>query len=227
MQKTAQAWFSGGPSDDLQKAPSSLLADWNAYAASKASEESEDSSSIAFDIEAAVRNANDKVSGTFNVVSKGVRDLPGNFQSATSNVPSGTSVIYFALLLASGAFFVIIAFSIFLPVMVLTPQKFAICFTIGCALIIASLFALKGPKNQLKHMTSKERLPFTLGFIGSTVGTIYVSMVLHSYILSVLFSLLQVIALFYYAFSYFPGGSAGLKLLSSTLTSSLLRCFGR
>lgn len=67
MQKTAQAWFSGGPSDDLQKAPSSLLADWNAYAASKASEESEDSSSIAFDIEAAVRNANDKVSGTFNV----------------------------------------------------------------------------------------------------------------------------------------------------------------
>lgn len=95
---------------------------------------------------------------SFYRVSKGVRDLPGNFQSATSNVPSGTSVIYFALLLASGAFFVIIAFSIFLPVMVLTPQKFAICFTIGCALIIASLFALKGPKNQLKHMTSKEVL---------------------------------------------------------------------
>ena len=37
-----------------------------------------------------------------------------------------------------------------------------------------------------------QRLPFTLGFLGCMVGTIYVSMVLHSYILSVLFSVLQV-----------------------------------
>lgn len=230
MQKTAQAWFAGGPSssrngtNDLQKTPS-LLSDWNAYAASKQLQDSE--SSLAFDLEAAVSTASDKVSGTFNVVSKGVRDLPGSFQSATSNVPSGKSLMYFGLLLATGVFFVFIAFTMFLPVMVLMPQKFALCFTIGCALIIGSFFALKGPKNQLEHMTSKERLPFTLGFIGTMVGTIYVSMMLHSYILSVLFSVLQVLALSYYAISYFPGGSVGLKFLSSTLTSSILRCFGR
>lgn len=159
--------------------------------------------------------------------------------------------MYFGLLLATGVFFIFIAFTMFLPVMVLMPQKFALCFTIGCALIIGSFFALKGPKNQLEHMTSKEvsqpcstfslfisllisyrndwtlmlfwsnlirhficiyttyifhalhsfyvslfhhlqRLPFTLGFIGTMVGTIYVSMMLHSYILSVLFSVLQV-----------------------------------
>jgi hypothetical protein len=38
-----------------------------------------------------------------------------------------------------------------------------------------------------------QRLPFTMGFVGSMVATIYVSMVLHSYILSVFFSVLQVI----------------------------------
>ncbi|CAI9089787.1 OLC1v1024422C1 [Oldenlandia corymbosa var. corymbosa] len=229
MHKTAQGWFSGGPTNDLQKAPPSLLADWNAYAASRDIEESAESSSstLGFDLESAVRTANDKVSGTFNVVSKGVRDLPGSFQSATSSVPSGKSLMYFALLLASGVFFIIIAFSIFLPVMVIAPQKFAICFTMGCGFIIGSFFALKGPKNQLAHMMSKERLPFTVGFLVSTVGTMYVSMMLHSYILSVFFSLLQVIALSYYAISYFPGGSAGLKFLSSTITSSILNCFGR
>lgn len=89
-------------------------------------------------------------------VSKGVRDLPGSFQSATSNVPSGKSLMYFGLLLASGVFLIFIAFTMFLPVMVLMPQKFAICFTIGCAFIIGSFFALKGPKNQLAHMSSKE-----------------------------------------------------------------------
>ncbi|KAK9284954.1 hypothetical protein L1049_024136 [Liquidambar formosana] len=166
MRKTAQAWFTGGPSSSSsnindQPKSSSLLADWNAYASSSASQDS-DSSALAFDLEAAVRTANDKVSGTFNVVSKGVRDLPGNFQSATSNVPSGKSLMYFGLLLATGVFFVFIAFTMFLPVMVLMPQKFAICFTIGCAFIIGSFFALKGPKNQLAHMSSKESLPFLI-----------------------------------------------------------------
>ncbi|KAL3624634.1 hypothetical protein CASFOL_031302 [Castilleja foliolosa] len=224
MHKMAQSWFAGGPSTDLETKPTSLLADWNAYAASSNADEVDAS---AFDIEAAVRTANDKVSSTFSVVSKGVRELPGSFNSATSNVPSGKSLMYFGFFLAAGVFFIFIGFTIFLPVMVLKPQKFAICFTIGCAFIVGSFFALKGPKNQLTHMLSKERLPFTLGFIGSMAGTIYVSMVLHSYILSVIFSVLQVLALSYYAFSYFPGGSAGLKFLTSTLVSSVFRCFGR
>ncbi|XP_019194703.1 PREDICTED: protein transport protein SFT2-like [Ipomoea nil] len=224
MHKTAQAWFTGGPSNDLEKKSPSLLADWNAYAAAK---DDEASSSLGFDLEAAVRTANDTVTGTFGVVSKGVRDLPGNFQSATSTVPSGKALMYFGLFLSAGVFFIFIAFTMFLPVMVIMPQKFAICFTIGCAFIIGSFFALKGPKNQLSHMLSKERLPFTAVFIGSMVGTVYVSMVMHSYILCVLFSVVQVLALAYYAISYFPGGSTGMKFLSSTLASSILRCFGR
>lgn len=89
-------------------------------------------------------------------VSKGVRGLPGSFQSTTSSVPSGKSLMYFGLFLASGIFLVFIAFTIFLPVIVIMPQKFAICFTMGCAFIIGSFFALKGPKNQLYHMISKE-----------------------------------------------------------------------
>lgn len=89
-------------------------------------------------------------------VSKGVRELPGNLQSATSSVPSGKALMYFGLLLATGVFFVFISFTMFLPVMVLMPQKFAICFTLGCGFIIGSFFALRGPSNQLAHMSSKE-----------------------------------------------------------------------
>ncbi|PHT44088.1 hypothetical protein CQW23_18113 [Capsicum baccatum] len=205
----------------------SLLADWNSYASAKSSEESSTAFIGSFDLESAVRSANDTVSGTFNVVSKGVRDIPGNLQSATSNIPSGKALMYFGLFMATGVFFIFMAFTLFLPVIVLVPQKFAICFTLGCSFIIGSFFALRGPKNQFAHMFSKERLPFTLGFMGSMIGTLYVSMALHSYILSVLFSVLQVMALAYYAISYFPGGSAGLKFLSSSLISSVMKCFGR
>lgn len=89
-------------------------------------------------------------------VTKGVRELPGNFQSATSSIPSGKALVYFGMLLASGVFFVFIAFTLFLPVIVLVPQKFAICFTVGCAFIVGSFFALRGPMNQFTHMSSKE-----------------------------------------------------------------------
>ncbi|KAG9136505.1 hypothetical protein Leryth_014357 [Lithospermum erythrorhizon] len=233
-----QKWFSGSgdtantaaspPHQPTSSSSSSLLADWASYSASKTSDQTSSSSSLlgVFDIESAVRSANHTVSGTFNVVSKGVKDIPGNLQSATSGIPSGQSLIYFGMLLASGVFFVFIAFALFLPVIVLVPQKFAICFTLGCGFIIGSLFALRGPTNQFSHMSSRERLPFTLGFIGSMVGTLYVSMVLHSYILSVLFSVLQIMSLAYYIISYFPGGSSGLKFLSSSLTSSVMKCFG-
>ncbi|WMV40022.1 hypothetical protein MTR67_033407 [Solanum verrucosum] len=253
-----QKWFSagsGGGDDryvEQQQASSStpsLLADWNSYASAKSSEESSSTAFIgSFDLESAVRSANDTVSGTFNVrdpsfrivlwptsgsaedkerkVSKGVRDIPGNLQSATSNIPSGKALMYFGLFMATGVFFIFMAFTLFLPVIVLVPQKFAICFTLGCSFIIGSFFALKGPKTQFAHMFSMERLPFTLGFMGSMIGTLYVSMALHSYILSALFSVIQVLALAYYAISYFPGGSAGLKFLSSSMISSVLKCFG-
>ncbi|CAI8587062.1 unnamed protein product [Vicia faba] len=192
-----ESWFSSStsPSDDQQKpassSSSSLLADWNSYATSQQEQDSSNSA-ISFDLESAVRSANNTVTGTFSVVSKSVRDIPGNFSSATSNVPSGKALLYF-----------------------------------GCGFIIGSFFALKGPKNQLSHMMSKERLPFTLGFLCSMVGTIYVSMVLHSYILSVVFSVVQVLSLGYYAISYFPGGSAGMRFLTSALTSRIMTCFGR
>lgn len=67
MQKMAQEWFSGGSSSvEQQKPSSSLLADWNTYAAAQTSEDSSDLG-LGFDLESAVRSANDTVTGTFNV----------------------------------------------------------------------------------------------------------------------------------------------------------------
>ncbi|KAE9614726.1 hypothetical protein Lal_00036158 [Lupinus albus] len=217
-----EGWLALSLSRTKSEPPSSsLLSEWNSYASS-----SSPPPPSQLDLESAVRSANDTVTATFNVVSKGVRDIPANFQSATSTIPSGKSLVYFGLLLTTGIFFIFIAFTLFLPVIVILPQKFAISFTLGCGFIIGSFFALKGPKTQLTHMFSNERLPFTVGFICTMVGTIYVSMVRHSYILSVLFSLLQVLSLGYYVISYFPGGSTGMRFITSAITSKIMKCFG-
>lgn len=63
----AQGWFSGGSAEDQhQKPSSSLLADWNSYAATRDADDST-GLDLGFDLESAVRSANDTVSGTFNV----------------------------------------------------------------------------------------------------------------------------------------------------------------
>ena len=58
--------------------------------------------------------------------------------------------------IATGALFLFLAFTVFLPVIVLAPQKFAICFTIGCILVMAAFFILKGPMAQLQSMLTPE-----------------------------------------------------------------------
>ena len=71
MEKMAQGWFSGISSssnseEQQQKPSSSLLADWNSYTTAQSSEETS-SLGLGFDLESAVRSANDTISGTFSV----------------------------------------------------------------------------------------------------------------------------------------------------------------
>ncbi|XP_022642438.1 uncharacterized protein LOC106776001 isoform X3 [Vigna radiata var. radiata] len=62
-----QGWFSAPSGGEEEAKPSSsLLADWNSYASNQSSQDSS-SLGLSFDLESAVRSANDTVSGTFSV----------------------------------------------------------------------------------------------------------------------------------------------------------------
>lgn len=60
------------------------------------------------------------------------------------------------------------------------------------ALVSASLGALKGWKTMFGHLASRDRLPFTAAYFGSLVATLYASLIMHSYLLSLLFCGAQV-----------------------------------
>lgn len=78
-------------------------------------------------------------------------------------MPSSTQFTYFFAMFAAGVVFLVLAFSVFLPVIILAPAKFALCFTLGSALCMAAFLTLKGWRTQLHHMFSAERLPFSVG----------------------------------------------------------------
>lgn len=69
----------------------------------------------------------------------------------------------------------------------------------------------QGPAAHLKSMLARDRLPFSVAYLGSIGGTLYACLVLQSYIMVVGFSAVQLLALAWYFSSFVPGGSQGMK----------------
>lgn len=89
----------------------------------------------------------------------------------------------------------LLAFTVALPIIVISPSKFAFSFTLGSILIMVAFTTLKGWKEQLKHMISRERIPFSAGYVGSMFGTLYAAIAMKSYLFSLFFSGLQVMVI--------------------------------
>lgn len=126
----------------------------------------------------------------------------------------------FAILAAIGVVCMILAFT-FLPIVIISPHKFALLFTLGSGLMLLSFSFLRGHAAFVKHMASMERLPFSASYLTSLVGTLYCSLVMNSYILTLIFSLIQVIALAYFLVSYIPGGTSALTFMGSMVGNGL------
>ena len=118
---------------------------------------------------------------------------------------------FVATVLLAGFFF-FMAFLVGLPVIVLRPSKFALCFTMGSLCYMSSFSLLKGPGAHVRSMLTLDRLPFTVAYVGSMLSTLYAALVARSYFLVVVASSVQLCALAYYMLSFLPGGTAGAKI---------------
>lgn len=78
-------------------------------------------------------------------------------------VPSAQQLTYFFAFMAGGVFFLVLAFTVFLPLIIIAPAKFAFSFSIAGLLILSAFGALRGWQQQIQDMTSRERLPFSIG----------------------------------------------------------------
>eukprot|EP00439_Symbiodinium_sp_Y106_P059292 s878_g8.t1 len=93
-----------------------------------------------------------------------------------------------------GCFLMSLAF-VFLPIVVLMPQKFALLFTLGSLCFLGSFSALRGHVAFARHLFSRSRLPFTVTYSASMGGTLWASLIYRSYLLTIAFSAVQVSSL--------------------------------
>ncbi|ORX39349.1 Got1/Sft2-like family-domain-containing protein [Kockovaella imperatae] len=100
---------------------------------------------------------------------------------------------------------------LFLPILAIKPRKFALAFTLGSCLFMLGFAILHGPWNHLKHITSSERLPFSLAYFGSLALTLVFAIWLRSTIGTIVAAIVQIVALLSYLAAYFPGGTTTLR----------------
>ena len=108
-----------------------------------------------------------------------------------------------------------------LPFVVLRPGKFVVPYCMGSMFILVSFGFLHGFVSYSKHLMSPKKAAYSAWFILSTIGTLYAALKLKSYILTVLFAVIQMAGMLTFAVSYIPGGSSGISFMSSMITSSI------
>ncbi|EKM52341.1 uncharacterized protein PHACADRAFT_100622 [Phanerochaete carnosa HHB-10118-sp] len=156
-----------------------------------------------------------------NPFSRFYNAIGGGYIPLRSNERSNEEEAYFALsrwdrLLGFGGCLLGAAVCFFvsfltLPMLAIRPSKFALSFSLGSLLVMFGFSVLIGPINHMKHLVSKERLPFSFAYISSLALTLYFSLGAHSYIGSLICAIIQVVALVSYVLAYFPGGIQTLR----------------
>jgi len=172
-------------------------------------------------------------SSMFRTLTTSVSSFGDSVRGATSTAATSASdlaasperMVYFGVFCAVGLGFLFMGISL-LPIAILNPHKFALCLTIGCTCEMAGVAALRGYGNYARSMVTRERLPFTAGYLCTILGTLYASLIAHAYLLTLFFAGAQTAAVLYYFFSYFPGGTKALGYACSGMVTMVKACCG-
>ncbi|EFA07753.1 vesicle transport protein SFT2B [Tribolium castaneum] len=88
---------------------------------------------------------------------------------------------------------------------------FAVFYTLGNILSMASTCFLMGPFNQIKKMFASTRAIATVLVIASFILTLVSALVLHNALLALIFIIIQSLAMTWYSLSYIPYARDAVK----------------
>ena len=128
--------------------------------------------------------------------------------------------VAFAICLAA-AFFLFMLSMLHLPLVVLRPGKFVVPYCMASLFVLVSFGFLHGFVSYFRHLFSPSKMIYSVWFVLASFGTIYASMTLHSYLLTVIMALVQMAGMMAFVVSYVPGGSTGISFMGSMITSSI------
>lgn len=112
-------------------------------------------------------------------------------------LPNETSYTYALISFAVAGLFGLLSF-LMLSMIVLSPSKFVLFFTLTTCALLAGFAFLKGPRTYIKNLFVDRNLYASAALLTSIVLSLYFSLIAHSYIWSLLFIAIELNCILYF-----------------------------
>lgn len=127
-----------------------------------------------------------------------------------------------ALLVGAGC---LLALStLYLPLVVLFPQKFCALFSLGSIMAMLSISVMVGHERFLRKLISIDLVLYSVTYLASLLIGVYYSCVVKSYIVAILAMIAQGVSLAYLVFTNLPYGKSTLNMVFKTIYSGIKVC---
>lgn len=153
------------------------------------------------------------------IITKSKSFMQGTTESMQTSINLAKNLPYIIVLCVGGTFFMFIAF-MFLPTIIIFPEKFSFSFAMGSMCFMGAISLLRDPKTFFMSFLKGGKLFYTICYIVSLVGTFYFSMMAQSKIFALLFAIGQIVTLLWLIGSSVPGGTR----VMGTIQSAVIKC---
>ena len=127
------------------------------------------------------------------------------------------SIIIFLALFGTGILLLFLSL-VFLPVIIITPAKFSLCFSLGSLLFLTSFLFWYGTKKYFEKIFSKERFWISILFVVSIfIGCGFA--LGKRYLISLICSVFQLVSLVLFILTFLPGGKLGINCIKNIIKS--------
>ena len=127
------------------------------------------------------------------------------------------SIIIFLALFGTGILLLFLSL-VFLPVIIITPAKFSLCFSLGSLLFLTSFLFWYGTKKYFEKIFSKERFWISILFVVSIFIGCGFALGKH-YLISLICSVFQLVNLVLFILTFLPGGKLGINCIKNIIKS--------
>ena len=145
-------------------------------------------------------------------------------EKITNSIEIEKNYTIFCTLLLLGTILIFISF-LLIPMIITSPSKFTLCFSLGSILIIVSFLFFHGTKIYFQKLFKKDRFVISILFLVSIIVGCVCSIKKY-YLICIICSIIEMFSLVLFLVSFVPGGGKfGIKCLKNIFTSPFRKIF--
>ena len=144
-----------------------------------------------------------------------------------SNIQVEISYLKFGIVFITGIIIIILSL-FFLPLILITPKKFALLFALGTFVSLSSFIFYYGTIQFFELLFNKDRVCFTMVYLTGFFGCLFFPTFFgKNYFIILAFSGLEMISTLFFILTFLPGGYSSIRMFTNLFISQIKRIFNQ